>query len=461
MLTVGTGIGGGLIIDGAALSRLDRRGRGARPYGDPARRAEVPGQLPEPRVRGGARLRNGDRPRGAEAAERAPTRRSGGARGGSSSTAGWSPRRRWRGTSRRRGCVEHVGRRLGVASSGLANIFDPDVIVIGGGARSAGELLLGPAREELATRALPPMNERRWSTAELGADAGMIGAATMALRGAGASSGPLMPGRLTVCPTPIGNLGGSQSSRAPGAGRRRPGRLRGHPPRRAGCSSCSRSSRPQLVSNHEGNEAERAPPDRPADRARREGRADLRRRHARHLRPRLPPDPRPASTATSRSRCCPGPSAVTTALVASGLPASPLAVRGLPAAPRRRARARAALGRDRGRVRVAAAAARLAGGARGAGARPPRRRLPRADQAPRGDRPRHPRRARAGFATRSAARSWSSSAPAEPPRPPTSASPSTRCAAWSAPAPSPRRGRRGRRPHRGTRERPLSTPDGP
>ncbi len=41
-----------------------------------------------------------------------------------------------------------IGRRLGAAISGLANIFEPDVIVIGGGVIAAGELLLGPAREE-------------------------------------------------------------------------------------------------------------------------------------------------------------------------------------------------------------------------------------------------------------------------------------------------------------------------
>jgi glucokinase len=77
--------------------------------------------------------------------------------------------------------VATIGRRLGVALSGFANIFEPDVIVIGGGVSAAGELLLGPAREELRRRALPPQNETRVATAELGADAGLIGAATMAL----------------------------------------------------------------------------------------------------------------------------------------------------------------------------------------------------------------------------------------------------------------------------------------
>jgi len=77
--------------------------------------------------------------------------------------------------------VATIGRRLGVALASLANIFDPDVIVIGGGAAAAGELLLQPARDQLRTRALPPMNAAPVLAAELGPDAGMIGASTMAL----------------------------------------------------------------------------------------------------------------------------------------------------------------------------------------------------------------------------------------------------------------------------------------
>lgn len=84
--------------------------------------------------------------------------------------------------------VATIGRRLGVALASFANIFDPDVIVIGGGVSAAGELLIGPAREELRSRALPPQNKTRVSLAELGPDAGMIGAATMALDDAAAST---------------------------------------------------------------------------------------------------------------------------------------------------------------------------------------------------------------------------------------------------------------------------------
>jgi glucokinase len=77
--------------------------------------------------------------------------------------------------------VAEAGRHLGVALASLANIFDPDVIVIGGGVSVVGDLLLEPAREELRSRALDPMNKTPVKLAELGGDAGMIGAAAMAL----------------------------------------------------------------------------------------------------------------------------------------------------------------------------------------------------------------------------------------------------------------------------------------
>jgi glucokinase len=76
--------------------------------------------------------------------------------------------------------VALIGRRLGVALSGLANVFQPDVILLGGGVMAAGELLMGPARDEMRSRALPPSNRTRVAAAELGPEAGMIGAATMA-----------------------------------------------------------------------------------------------------------------------------------------------------------------------------------------------------------------------------------------------------------------------------------------
>jgi glucokinase len=78
------------------------------------------------------------------------------------------------------GVFELIGSRLGVACSSFANIFQPDAIVVGGGVIAAGDLLLEPARRELRARALNPMNATPILEATLGNDAGMIGAAAMA-----------------------------------------------------------------------------------------------------------------------------------------------------------------------------------------------------------------------------------------------------------------------------------------
>jgi len=78
--------------------------------------------------------------------------------------------------------IGHVGRQLGVGLSSISNIFNPEVIVIGGGAMAAGDLLLEPAREELRARGLPPNRDQvRVVPAKFGPESGMLGAAVMAL----------------------------------------------------------------------------------------------------------------------------------------------------------------------------------------------------------------------------------------------------------------------------------------
>jgi glucokinase len=78
--------------------------------------------------------------------------------------------------------LERVGEYLGAGLVTLSNIFDPELFVIGGGAAAAGDLLLDPARRVLVTRALPPARDRvRVVPAALGPDAGFIGAAALAL----------------------------------------------------------------------------------------------------------------------------------------------------------------------------------------------------------------------------------------------------------------------------------------
>jgi glucokinase len=79
-----------------------------------------------------------------------------------------------------------AGKWLGVAVASLTNIFDPDVVVIGGGLSAAGEVLLGPAREEYLARALPPTRRAPLLLAHLRQDAGMVGAGILAAEGGAA-----------------------------------------------------------------------------------------------------------------------------------------------------------------------------------------------------------------------------------------------------------------------------------
>jgi glucokinase len=77
-----------------------------------------------------------------------------------------------------------VGRSLGAGLVSIVNIFEPQVIVIGGGASAAGDLLLDPAREVVAQRALRPSRDSvRIVPAALGEEAGMVGAGLFALAG--------------------------------------------------------------------------------------------------------------------------------------------------------------------------------------------------------------------------------------------------------------------------------------
>jgi glucokinase len=77
-----------------------------------------------------------------------------------------------------------IGTRLGIALASVVNIFNPEVVVVGGGVIAAGELLLAPARAEMARRALaPPLQTVRIVPARFGVEAGMIGAATLAFDG--------------------------------------------------------------------------------------------------------------------------------------------------------------------------------------------------------------------------------------------------------------------------------------
>jgi glucokinase len=80
--------------------------------------------------------------------------------------------------------IRLIGARLGIAIASLINIFNPQVVVIGGGVIAAGELLLAPARAVVAERTLPLVRDSvRIVPARFGVEAGMIGAAALAYDG--------------------------------------------------------------------------------------------------------------------------------------------------------------------------------------------------------------------------------------------------------------------------------------
>jgi glucokinase len=74
-----------------------------------------------------------------------------------------------------------LGMHLGVAMANLVNIFNPEMIVIGGGVAAAWDLFAERAREEVKKRAFPvPAGRCQIARAECGDDAGLIGAAWLA-----------------------------------------------------------------------------------------------------------------------------------------------------------------------------------------------------------------------------------------------------------------------------------------
>jgi len=181
LLTIGTGIGGGLIIDG-------RPYRGS--HGAGAELGHVVVDIDGPPCQGNCPNRGCIEAIASGTALRAEAERAVAAApdsGLASRAAAGAPIDGRLVTELARSgepvsiaVLETIGRRIGVALSGLANIFDPEVIVLGGGVMAAGDLLLDPARAELRERALPPQNATPVRAAALGADAGMVGAALLA-----------------------------------------------------------------------------------------------------------------------------------------------------------------------------------------------------------------------------------------------------------------------------------------
>ncbi len=308
--------------------------------------------------------------------------------------------------------LAEVGRRLGYGLVSVVNALNPEVIVIGGGAVAAGELLLEPARAVVAERALPP-------AARAGADRRrpLRRRVGHARRGAaGARAGERVSGRLVVCPTPIGNL--EDVTLRVLAALREADVVACEDTRRTRVLLDRYGVKARLVSYHEHNERARA--SELAERMRAGETVAL----VSDAGMPLVSDPgyvlvRACVAAGVPVEVLPGPSAAITALVASGLPAEAWHFHGF--LPRKQGELKRLLSEHGGTLvafespRRVPATLKLAGRAR------PRARggrLPRADQGARGDRARQ--RLRVGRALcrrrRRRGRSCSCSVPRRRPR---------------------------------------------
>ena len=81
-----------------------------------------------------------------------------------------------------KGLIEQLGFYLGVGLANLINIFNPQLVVIGGGVSRMGEMLLEPARKTVRERAFElSAKAARVEISSLGYDAGPLGAVALAL----------------------------------------------------------------------------------------------------------------------------------------------------------------------------------------------------------------------------------------------------------------------------------------
>lgn len=185
MLTLGTGIGGGLVLGG-------RLYRGAR--GGAAELGHVVVDMDGPPCQGDCPNRGclevmasgtAIGREGRAAAEREPGSALGKElRAGREITGALVTELAHDGDAAARAVLALIGERLGVGIASIVNALNPEVVVIGGGAVAGGELLLEPARRVVAERALPPSRDQvSIETAHFGDEAGMVGAALLALAG--------------------------------------------------------------------------------------------------------------------------------------------------------------------------------------------------------------------------------------------------------------------------------------
>jgi glucokinase len=182
MLTLGTGVGGGLVLDGrlyrgsigsgAELGHVSIDENGPHCQGHCNGRGCLEVLASATGVMAAAQQIASDHPHGGLATARAA---------GEDLDARYIIDRARAGDEEAIRVFAIVGRHLGVGIANLVNVFNPEVVVIGGGVAAAGEALLAPAREEYERRVLKATAGARIVAAELGNDAGVLGAAALVL----------------------------------------------------------------------------------------------------------------------------------------------------------------------------------------------------------------------------------------------------------------------------------------
>jgi glucokinase len=183
MLTLGTGVGGGVVIDGKIFRGSTGLGAELGHIVVQADGPECPGSCPNhgclEAYSSGLALERDATAAGLEAPASALGRvvdEHGRCKGRQAVDAARA------GDPRAIELLERVGTYLGVAMSSLMNIFEPEVIVVGGGLGSAADLFLERAKEEATSRALPSIARKVLITrARGGAAAGVIGAGLLAV----------------------------------------------------------------------------------------------------------------------------------------------------------------------------------------------------------------------------------------------------------------------------------------
>jgi glucokinase len=173
MLTLGTGIGGGLILDG-------------RPYGGSVGAAAELGHIVI--EHDGPPCQGVCTGRGHLEALASGTAAGKVARElfGPEADAHDLVRQAQDGDEAARAALREIGRKLGSGIGSLVNVFNPELVVIGGGFAAAGDLVLDPAREVVQREALVPARDLvRIVPAELGPEAGLVGAALVAFEALG------------------------------------------------------------------------------------------------------------------------------------------------------------------------------------------------------------------------------------------------------------------------------------